>query len=83
MNDEKTTELELPRAASGNIVRVNFTERRKVRTSQARTSRNQAAAAYTLRPPRGPVRLQTDWSSPWWIRLAALVSILLLSLFVL
>jgi hypothetical protein len=81
VNDEKTTEIELPQTVANNIVRVNFTERRKIARAP---SQAQAQAAYTLRPTRTPLRRsQNEWTTPWWVRLAALLAILALSLFVL
>ncbi len=80
MNDEKTTEIELPAHLNAKIVRVNFTERRRVtrpmgapifppeRRTQARTA---------------VVSLDDQWRTPLWVRLAALGAIIILSLLVL
>jgi hypothetical protein len=85
VNDEKTTEIELPKTVPSNIVRVNFTERRKAGNRPASTVRTSAQpVAYTLRPQKGPESaVRTEWITPWWVRLAALAAILVLSLFVL
>ena len=79
-NDEKTTEIEMPLPMT-NIVRVNFTERRKVARPPAQT---------TFTPPPFPRQMvdlgdlrHAEWSTPLWVRVAALTAILALSLFVL
>lgn len=86
MNDEKTTEIELP-APMGNIVRVDFSERRKAPRA--------AGPLHDPIPPRPlerhvirhgePLVLphELEWEAPLWLRLAALGAILILSLFVL
>ncbi len=80
MNDEKTTEIELPPPMASNIVRVNFTERRKIpRPPQS----GPAFTAPARRIPAPPVRLDGEWKTPLWVRLVALLGILALSLFVL
>ncbi len=81
MHDEKTTEIELPSKtiARSNIVRVNFTERRK-------TSRAYAPARPTPgtnRPVTGRRLVEEAPELSWKVRLAALIAILALSLFVL
>lgn len=84
MNDEKTTEIELPRTVANNIVRVNFTERRKAGRAPTTAPTQNSVPAYTLRPPRAPVSFtHPEFVTPWWIRLVALAAILVLSLFVL
>lgn len=77
MNDEKTTEIELPKHVN-NIVRVNFSERRKAtRPVPGPQAAQKPAAEITFHPTRD------EWNTPWWVRLAALAAILVLSLFVL
>jgi hypothetical protein len=82
MNDEKTTEIEIPafKLVRDNVVRVDFAERRKPETT-FRTPPSATEFFSEHRPVSGP--RAADWSTPWWVRLAALVGILLLSLFVL
>ncbi len=82
MNDEKTTEIEIPtfKLVRDNVVRVDFTERRKPETA-FRTPPSPTEFYSEHRPAVGP--RAADWSTPWWVRLAALTAILLLSLFVL
>lgn len=80
MNDEKTTEIELPPPMASNIVRVNFTERRKVPRPPASSA---AFATPARRIPATPVRMDGEWKTPLWVRLLALLGILALSLFVL
>ncbi len=80
MNDEKTTEIELPPPMANNIVRVNFTERRKA----ARPAPTSAAfAAPAKRTASSSVELDAEWKTPLWVRVVALLGILALSLFVL
>ncbi len=82
MNDEKTTEIEIPPPQLSNIVRVNFSERRKALRTDAPPLRKSGSA----RQPQASYQrlpLQPEWATPWWLRLAALVAILALTLFVL
>lgn len=85
MNDEKTTEIEIPPPLASNIVRVNFTERRKISKIAAPAPRMQEpvrrSQSQFQSPP--PIDLQNEWTTPWWVRLLALTAILVLSLFVL
>jgi hypothetical protein len=84
VNDEKTTEIELPKTVLNNIVRVDFAERRKANRPAVTVRASAQAVPYTLRPQKGPVaEVSPEWSTPWWVRLAALMAILVLSLFVL
>jgi len=79
VNDEKTTEIEIPVAVASNIVRVNFTERRKV----SRVSAQMSAPLFPPARRAAAVDLDAQWKTPWWVRLLALAAILALSLFVL
>jgi hypothetical protein len=79
VNDEKTTEIEIPAPLTNNIVRVNFIERRK---SPRGPASNTAPAAKSEQ--RIVVNTADfEWHTPLWVRIGALVAILALSLFVL
>lgn len=82
MNDEKTTEIEIPsfKLVRDNVVRVDFGERRKPETV-FKPAQSPTEFFSEHRPSVGP--RASEWSTPWWVRLAALIGILLLSLFVL
>jgi len=85
VNDEKTTEIELP-PPMANIVRVDFAERRKSARSNGPLHQPipKPPSRYVTRAGE-PLVLPQDieWEAPLWIRLAALGAILVLSLFVL
>ncbi|MBY0369155.1 hypothetical protein K2X33_00615 [bacterium] len=87
MNDEKTTEIEIP-PPMANIVRVDFAERRKA----PRAGNSPLTAPIPPRPSspyvtrhgeRLAIPQDIEWEAPLWVRLAALGAILILSLFVL
>jgi hypothetical protein len=84
MNDEKTTEIEIPHFTPNrdNIVRVNFHQRRK--TDAPKVPFQPSPDASVFFAPAKKIPAQTsEWTTPWWVRLAALAGILILSLFVL
>jgi hypothetical protein len=84
MNDEKTTEIEIPPPLATNIVRVNFTERRKIQRPAAQAFfRTPASPAAMAKETARFAEPQGEWATPWWVRLAVLGAILVLSLFVL
>lgn len=88
MNDEKTTEIEIPTTKTGNIVRVNFStataQGREVRNPKPALPGNAPAAVHAF-PPRDTSHQwfrDFEIENPWVIRLLAVLGILLLSLLI-
>lgn len=81
MNDEKTTEIEIPAPLTqGTVVRVNFTERRKVARPLGTPVFPEVERQRQL--ARQIPFESIEWETPWWVRVGALLAILALSLFV-
>ena len=88
--DEKTTEIEIPTKREGNVVRVDFAAMEaKNRAAQSASNRapsiqtsSAVVARLTPKPRQKPWWSDIEVSTPWLLRLLAVVSVLILSLLI-